>query len=156
MGYAASDDPHKLRAFVNGLKGTENRSITSARNMPNVAKFVYDAATNQGIMGEMGPEEGVQPSHYQLLTKMGLTDPKDTFFGQVDDKGRGEFLVAESSMGRCTGVIHHLRRGSPEARCQLHRSATRRRGLDVLGPMPIRNWQPPMPMAAMQIVELCA
>lgn len=49
---------------------SDDWSFTSA--WPVVRKFVYDATTDRLIVGEEGPEEGVNLSHNQLCQQLGL------------------------------------------------------------------------------------
>lgn len=61
-----------------------------------VAKFVYDPNANHILIGQMGREEGEQPTHSQLMEHGSQQwlweDPAQLLFGQVGTNGYGEIF----------------------------------------------------------------
>lgn len=97
------NDPQRrireLQAWAH--KHNESPEIISKNGSPKqVAKWVYHAPSNHIVVGQMGNEEGENPSHAQLAPMLGDINPRELTFGQVSQNGYGEtFLRPQLSIG---------------------------------------------------------
>jgi hypothetical protein len=92
--YAAQD--HEVEARGVGQSAPFSvvlpTKVAGPYRMKDVRKFVFDANTGTLNVGELGPEEGVLPSHNQLAEQIGLDLVTGTYhLGTINERGYVQF-----------------------------------------------------------------